>query len=273
MSFLPTNYEVPQSGNYMKLMPGKNRFRVLSAAIIGNEFWRSKEGGREPVRRRMNETIAANELEINPKDGSPEKVKHFWAFAVWNYAAKSVQILELTQKSIMGSIQALVEEADWGDPMGYDIIVSKKGNGLETEYAVQPAPSKALDPTVAAAFAATPINLEALFDGGDPFKSNGAAKTTSSQHEAVAISVTSSPASLAGKRKAWDTYRAIFPNTPVDEVQEGFRQAFRAYFPGRKVELTSAGDWEKFTLDAFERPKVKNPISADEEFADADIPF
>src|SRR4051812_31391012 len=80
MSFLPESYSVPQTGNYMKLVAGKNRFRVLSAAIVGNEFWKSNGDTRTPVRRRMNEPIAASELEFNARDNAPEKVKHFWAF-------------------------------------------------------------------------------------------------------------------------------------------------------------------------------------------------
>jgi hypothetical protein len=48
--FLPTNYEVPVSdGNYMKLKIGENRFRVLSSAIVGYEYW-TKDN--KPVRSR-----------------------------------------------------------------------------------------------------------------------------------------------------------------------------------------------------------------------------
>jgi hypothetical protein len=48
--FLPEGYEVPKSGgNYMKLKQGPNKFRILSAPIIGWEYWSED---RKPVRAR-----------------------------------------------------------------------------------------------------------------------------------------------------------------------------------------------------------------------------
>lgn len=180
MGFLPDNYEPPAGGNYMKLATGKNRFRILGSAIIGNEFWRRKGETREPVRRRMDEPITAGELEVNPKTGEQEKVKHFWAFPVWNYGASAVQILELTQKTIQSSIKSLIDSEDWGDPTQYDILVTKEGSGLDTEYHVNPAPMKALDEAIVQAFRAANIDMQALFVGGDPFGSGSkAAKTPS----------------------------------------------------------------------------------------------
>jgi hypothetical protein len=261
MSFLPQNYEVPQSGLYMKFTPGKNRFRVLGPAVIGNEFWRSKGDGREPVRRRMNETIAANELEINPKDGTPEKVKHFWAFPVWNYAAKAVQVLEVTQKSIMGSIQSLVTEEDWGDPMGYDIILSKSGSGLETEYAVQPAPAKPIDPAIAAAFAATPLNLEALFDGGDPFATSNGSKPEKSNN----MPQEASPAQAA-MRKAQIAFKGKYPSSPKEELIEGWKLVTKKYFNGKDIGLVTSVEWEKFAADGFEKPKAADPFGGEQTF-------
>ena len=51
-SFLPEGYEVPKAtgGSYMKLKQGPNRFRILSAAITGYEYWTE---ARKPVRARQ----------------------------------------------------------------------------------------------------------------------------------------------------------------------------------------------------------------------------
>ena len=91
-------------------------------------------------------------------------VKHFWAFPVWNYDASRVQVMELTQKSIMGSIKSYVENKKWGDPTGYDLVVTRTGEGLETEYTTiaephSPAPKADI----------SKVNAKALFGGGDPF--------------------------------------------------------------------------------------------------------
>jgi hypothetical protein len=49
-SFLPERYEVPKTGGaYMKFRQGANKFRILSAPIIGYECWTED---RKPVRSR-----------------------------------------------------------------------------------------------------------------------------------------------------------------------------------------------------------------------------
>lgn len=159
MDFLPTDYEVPVSSNYMKLEDGANTFRVLSSAITGWEFWNTEN---KPVRVR--EALEELPQDIRYRDGQPERIKPFWAFLVYNYKAKKVQILELTQKSLMTAILALVKNEKWGDPKGYDITVTRSGNGLDTEYNVVPEPHS---PSPVQNVPA--IDLTVLYEGGDPF--------------------------------------------------------------------------------------------------------
>jgi hypothetical protein len=164
--FLPTNYEVPTISNYMKFKPGDNRFRILGSSITGWLWWIDGEnGGRKPVRIPMTGKIA----------GGVEDVKHFWAFPVWNYADKKVQILELTQKTIQRSIQALVKNLKWGDPKMYDIVVTKTGDGMETEYNTTPDPKESLEEAIESLYRETTIDLQALYSGNDPFKKENVA--------------------------------------------------------------------------------------------------
>ena len=101
---------------------------------------------------------------------SPDRsMKHFWAFVVWNYEAKELQILEITQSSIQQHITAITRDPDWGVPFEYDFSVFKTGQKLETEYTVSPKPHKKISDEMQSALIATPINLDALFDGADPF--------------------------------------------------------------------------------------------------------
>lgn len=165
-SFFGTeDYEVPSSkGAYMKFEKGENKFRFLSKPILGNGFWIvNAEGKKQPVRMRMTETISVAEV----PDG--EIPKHFWAAAVWNYATSQVQILEITQKSVQKEITRLTKNPKWGAPTGYDLNVSKSGDGMKTEYAVTPDPKEAVAPEITEAYAAKPVNLEALYDNADPF--------------------------------------------------------------------------------------------------------
>ena len=139
------------------------------------EFWTSKidEKGqpkRSPNRRRMGVAIKMTELEVNPESGKIDSPQHFWAMPVWNYKQKNIQILEIKQKTVLEAIKSYIDNPKWGSPMEYDISVSKSGEGLSTKYLIDHDPKEALDKDVAQQFKDMNINLEALFDGKDPFE-------------------------------------------------------------------------------------------------------
>lgn len=161
-SFLPADYSAPVSeGNYLKLKKGENRFRILSSAIVGFEYWNRDN---KPVRS----VEPWDEMPFDIKEGGT--IKHFWAFIVYNYDAKKVQIMEITQKTIREAIEGLAMNKKWGNPNKYDIVVEAKGDGLEREYSVLPEPhSDAPDVDISR------INLNALFVGQDPFNSEAKA--------------------------------------------------------------------------------------------------
>jgi len=164
MTFLPTTYEIPSSpSNYMKLVEGENTLRILSSAIIGWEYWTTEN---KPVRSKENWT--EKPADIKPNSAS----KHFWAFCVYNYKEEKVQILELTQKTIQSAIKSLVNNKKWGDPKGFDISITRVGEGLETEYSVMPNPHTGVAPTITKQYEEMNINLEALFSGDDPFSTD-----------------------------------------------------------------------------------------------------
>lgn len=161
--FFPSeDYKVPVTNDYLNKFPqGDTTFRVLSSAVIGYVYFNKDN---KPVRSK-------EPFESTPdmkKDGS---VKHFWAFTVWNYDAERVQIMEVSQKSIMTAMKSLIDNPKWKSPVGYDITITRKGTTMnDTEYAVVPNPHTEVGDAIKAAYAARPVNLEALFDGADPFK-------------------------------------------------------------------------------------------------------
>jgi hypothetical protein len=160
-SFLPKDYKIPKApSGYMKFEDGINSIRVLSDAIVGYEYFTNKN---KPVRSR--EPFEEMPSDIK-KDG---KVKPFWAFVVWNYNLKMVQILEVPQTSIMDGIKSLVDNPKWSDPKTYDIAITKSAEGMDTKYVVQGEPPIG-EPTVEirAMQRSKPIRLEALYDGSDP---------------------------------------------------------------------------------------------------------
>lgn len=171
MSFLPSNYSVPQSngGKYFKPQPGKNKVRILTSPILGWQYWVDDEAGKQkPVRTR--DRLA--ELPPNVRtdaQGRPQKPKHFWAMVIWDYATQAVCVWEITQASIQNAIVALHQDEDWGSPLEYNISITRKGEGLDTEYAVMPTAKSPVPEEALAALQATPISLEALYEGEDPF--------------------------------------------------------------------------------------------------------
>ena len=159
--FPSSDYKVPSTSNYMKLTEGEHNFRVLSSAIVGFEYFNRDN---KPVRYREYPEEIPNDIK---SDG---RLNHFWAFAVWNYEAKRIQILEITQKSIQMPMQALINNPKWGNPKGYDITITRKGTGMQdTEYAVMPNPHSELDLAIIETYKRVQPNLEGLFDGLDPF--------------------------------------------------------------------------------------------------------
>lgn len=168
--FLPDGYEAPkaQSG-YMSLEQGANKFLILDSAIIGYQYWNQED---KPVRLKEEPESVPADIRVNDK-GEKGKVKHFWAFPVWNFEDGRVQILELTQATIQREITALVKNEDWGTPiMTYAITINREGEKLTTKYTVTPSPAKEIPEEVTQAWdevKAKGFDLNRLYENGNPF--------------------------------------------------------------------------------------------------------
>lgn len=179
-TFLPTDYTVPKSGgNYMKFLPGDNRFRILSGfhdyAIMGWEYWGADK---KPVRTKMNAKPTAEQLENS--DG--KAVKHFWAMPVWDYRESKVKVLEITQSTIQDALQAYAADEDWGNPTEYDISITKKGEGKDTEYTIVPKPKKKIAVEIQEEWKEIQKNgfdMKLLFQGDHPFTGTVSSPKTS----------------------------------------------------------------------------------------------
>lgn len=159
ITFLEQGYKPPRaSGGYMKLEDGDNKFRILSQSLIGWEDWEDKK----PMRYSYNEKPSKS---IDPN----KPIKHFWAFIVWNYAEEQIQILEITQATIRNFVGGLCKDEEWGDPFHYDIKVTKKGEGVKTEYLITPCNAKPISDAIKLKFLEKPICLDAMIHGEDPF--------------------------------------------------------------------------------------------------------
>ena len=166
VSFLPSDYTPPkQKSNYLNKFPqGETKFRILTSPVFGYSGWKDKK----PLRVKALEDFKGVKLDTSMYDpvGVP---KYFWAMVIWNYNEECVQILELTKLSIIDKITKLSADSDWGNPLGYDIKITRSGEGKKTEYSTNPLPHKDVPEEAVKALKERPVDLQALFSGRDPF--------------------------------------------------------------------------------------------------------
>ena len=174
--FLPKDEKEPVVKNYLNPSDADEdgiTFRVLSSAITGQEYWKTVtndqgEETRKPIRVGATDNVPVAELETN-RWGKLDLPKYFWAFVVWNVSANKIQIMNITQKTIRRQIKALLRNKKWGDPHGYDLTLTKSGEGRDTEYTIQPNPKEKVDPEVVKMYEDMNIDLENWRNGEDPF--------------------------------------------------------------------------------------------------------
>lgn len=239
MSFLPVDYEAPKSNSfYMRLQDGENRLRILTRPVMGWEDWRDKK----PIRFRMD---AKPDKPVDPT----KPIKHFWAFVVWNCIAEEIQILEITQATLRRSLETLIKDADWGNPFGYDIKIVKTGELVNTKYAINPVPHREIDRFIVNAFNERRCNLNALFDGKDPFADgqlNYTPLAITSPSDAVKQSV--APKSVTAEMLALLEQKFL-------QCDPAYRNDLMATLARFEPEVT---DIKKIPLDFYD--KIKNAV-------------
>lgn len=163
MSFLPSDYVAPTTnGSYFKVTKEKTKVRILAPAIVWYIDWDKTWEKPKPIRTKTQEKA------FDPK----QPPRHFWAFPIRNYTTEKVEIWEVSQATIRNQITTLVT-SEWGNPMEYDLVVSKTGTTKDdTVYFVVTTPNgkTPVSAEIAEKFKETPVYLEALYDGLDPFE-------------------------------------------------------------------------------------------------------
>ena len=162
MSFLPDGFEkLKTSKPYWKMSEmkeGDNRLRIVIKPIAGWIDWHDKK----PVRYRP-------ENKPTKSYDAEKPVRPFWVCYVWDYVREGLFVLEISQSSILRSLTNFAQDEDWGDFTGYDLKLRKEGSGKETKWHVTPMPHKPLSDKIVKALAESPVHLENLYEGGDPW--------------------------------------------------------------------------------------------------------
>lgn len=162
--FVPDDVVSSGSANYLnpsKFEIGATEFRCITKPITGWEEWIEDGDAKKPVRSQINEKPETTDDENPPKK--------FMAMAVIDRADGEAKILQITQQSIIKRIKELAANKAWGNPFSYDLSIGKSGAGLKTRYTVDAIPKKPLEKSLIAAAMDKPCNLDAMFDGADPW--------------------------------------------------------------------------------------------------------
>lgn len=160
---------ISAGGDYMKFESGDNEIRIISKPVTGWVVWEEDEDGNKIPKR----TPLADGEPDAPSDDPKDKPKKFMAFVMIDRADDGVKICEATQQGIIKGIQALDKNPKWGRPFAYDITVTKTGADKKTRYSVTPSPKTALSKDDIKAAQAKPCNLDALYEGENPWEVEG----------------------------------------------------------------------------------------------------
>lgn len=166
MTFLPPDYKLPKRpSSYMSLETGDNKFRVLSEAVMGYELWVNKKAVRRSQDNFSIEERLGADIDVYTK--SLKVPQYFWAFAVWNYTEKRVQVLQISKKTIFEAFMGILTA--WGDPKEYDITITKKGEKKDTTYLVLPNKPEKLAEEIQQVTREIMFNPESFLEGKEPF--------------------------------------------------------------------------------------------------------
>lgn len=256
MSFLPKDYKSPSlTNNYMKFVEGENKIRILTPPIMGWEDWENNR----PIRFKF-EDKPLKSVDIK------KPVRHFWAFVVFNYASEEIQILHIVQATLRKQIQMLCEDSDWGAPFFYDIKIIKKGEGVATEYMINPLPHKPTADYIISQFEEKPCYLEALYDSADPFDKkwdNFTAGVFKRSEELVKKSEAKESSSVE-----------LISKAQADDLEDAYRDCSENYqkslMSSLKKDPICITDLSKLTLTLYDRIKAAIIKNRDEYQATLD---
>jgi len=178
MTWLDKDYKRPKkvSGYWNGFEEGANTFRILSEPIVGMEGWRDGADGKREVLRVKDEEPLLVSYDWN----------HFWGMIVWDYKNEKMRLMTIAKRTILDPLEVYVKHKKWGDPREYDITINREGVKFEdTTYTVVANPPGKLELEVKSLYEGCKIEIEALFNNGDPFKNVVAAEKKATEAKAT----------------------------------------------------------------------------------------
>ena len=174
------------NGGYMtasKLGDGESyRIAILSEEPLEYfTVWGETDDGQKKPFRFADEPSASDitkelgdyKQRMNYEGTELEKPKFALAFFCFDYADSKVKVFEIGQKTLIKELDNISKQEDYSNLQEWDMVVSRTGLKMNTEYKILPAPrKKGMQETVDAAWSDAQgkgYDLNQLMVGGNPF--------------------------------------------------------------------------------------------------------
>lgn len=175
IDWLPGEPKASAASEYFRLKdlkeyPGNScDIRILCPFMTGFEGWTDAN---KPLRSERYDGFPEGQR-WRVENGKEQTPKPFWATVVINRANGKMQVWSFTQATIYRQLRDLLENKKWGALNGYDVTLTRKGEGTKTEYSVVPNPKEPLTEAEAQAWADLQerwSGLAELFTNGHPMQ-------------------------------------------------------------------------------------------------------
>lgn len=127
----------------------------------------------EPSANDITKELGDYKQRMNYEGTELEKPKFALAFFCFDYGDSKVKVFEIGQKTLIKELDNISKQEDYSNLQEWDMVVSRTGLKMNTEYKILPAPrKKGMQETVDAAWSDAEgkgYDLNQLMVGGNPF--------------------------------------------------------------------------------------------------------
>lgn len=150
------------AGGFFSPQEGTSTVRVVSPFAEGYRYnYENRDEAKEagyPVFR------ITDEFALDNRD----KMRLSVQCVVWHYEDGELKSWDISQKNIIKAIRGYFENPKFGNPQKYDLIITRKGKGTDTEYQVQANPPEEIGDDIKEALSEVTIDITKVFDGESP---------------------------------------------------------------------------------------------------------